>query len=42
MSLLAMMWGVRFVRAVASDISAARSMRADASEAAVPCAWVVR
>jgi hypothetical protein len=42
MLLLATLWGVRFVRAVASDISAAQSMSADEPGAHVPRAWVHR
>lgn len=46
MLVFAVFWTARFVAAVARDISAARSRRADqetsADPRAVPMAWVVR
>lgn len=38
----AVIWGLLFVEAVASDISAARIPHADKEVAGLPCAWVVR
>lgn len=42
MLVFAVFWTARFVAAVARDISAARSRRADLEAVDVPCAWIVR